>query len=201
MSRILVFAKAPEPGKVKTRLIPVLGAERAAQLARHMLVHSLTEALNSGVDRVELCTSPAIQDPSWKDIYLPSGLLISDQGSGDLGERLSRASRRALLDEDSIFLMGTDCPALDSSRLLDANRALEDADVVMIPADDGGYALLGLRRFHPSLFEGISWSTATVARETEDRVQALAWRLTKLPPLPDIDEPSDLRHLPKAWLT
>lgn len=199
MSRILVFAKAPQPGLAKTRLAATLGPDRAAKLARQMLIHCLTEAMNANIDRVELCASPSIQDKSWKDIFLPSGLMLSDQGAGDLGERLARASKRALLDEEAIFLIGTDCPALDSQRLDEAIRALENSDAVLIPADDGGYVLFGFKRYDSSLFSSINWSTPSVAKETEDRILALDWSFTKLPALPDIDEKNDLRHLPEAW--
>lgn len=95
--------------------------------------------------------------------------------------------------------MGTDCPALDAPALQRAIEALKQNDSVLIPTFDGGYALLGFRTFHPSLFEKIHWSTSTVAAETQDRIKALSWTLSVLPMLHDIDEPDDLQWLPE-WL-
>jgi rSAM/selenodomain-associated transferase 1 len=197
--RIIIFAKAPEAFRAKTRLIPALGAEGAAQLARHMLQHTLHEALASGADKVELCMAPDPTDPAWKNIGLPSSIICTLQGEGTLGERLARASARALEGGEEIFLIGTDCPALDASMLRQAIKALDDKDAVVIPAMDGGYVLLGLKRFAASIFEGIAWSTSAVLAETMDRIAGLSWSLAVLPALPDIDEPADLQHLPKDW--
>ena len=199
-SHIVIFAKAPRPGLAKTRLIPALGAEGAARLARIMLQHTLKEALQVGVDCVELCMTPNPQDPAWRDSEIPGAITISDQGEGTLGERLARASQRALAASDSVLLIGTDCPSLNSSLLHNAFNALQHSEVVMIPAVDGGYVLLGLKRFDSSLFEGIAWSTSTVAEATRDRISQLSWRLHSFPEVPDIDEPADLKHLPEGWI-
>ena len=184
MTRILVFAKAPLPGRVKTRLIPALGAQRAADLAREMLERTLTEALATGL-RVELCGEP---DPAgW---YVGPPVALSDQGLGGLGERLARAAARV---SGPFLLIGADCPELDRTRLGAAAAALEDYDATIHPAEDGGYALLGLRRAHPSLFEGIAWSTGAVAAQTMARIEALGWSLDVRETLRDVDEPEDLR--------
>jgi rSAM/selenodomain-associated transferase 1 len=198
--RIIIFAKAPEPFRAKTRLIPALGAEGAAQLARQMLLHTLEEALASGADTIELCMAPDLKDPAWMNVELPPSILCSSQGEGSLGERLARASARALDGGEQVFLIGTDCPALDANVLRQAMEALDNKDAVMIPARDGGYVLLGLKCFDPSIFEGIAWSTSTVSLETAQRMARLSWNLATLPALPDIDEPADLQHLPEDWL-
>lgn len=184
MTRILVFAKAPLPGRVKTRLIPALGAEGAARLAAEMLEATIAESLATGL-AVELRGDP---DPAgW---YEGPPVEFSAQGEGGLGERLARAAACA---PDSVILIGTDCPDLNRDRLSSAAESLERHDAVIHPAEDGGYVLLGLRRSHPSLFDGIAWSTAAVAAETIARIRALGWSLDLRETLRDVDEPSDLR--------
>lgn len=188
-ARILIFAKAPVPGRVKTRLIPALGAEGAAALARQMLDRTVEEAVASGL-AVELCADP---DPAHSDWHgrLPA-VVTSTQGSGDLGERLARAARRTIADGEGVILIGTDCPEIDRTRLRAAAETLERFEAVIHPAEDGGYALLGLRRFDPSPFTGIAWSTDKVAEATIEKVEALGWSLLVGETLRDIDEPSDL---------
>ncbi|HNC68026.1 MAG TPA: glycosyltransferase, partial [Thauera aminoaromatica] len=99
---------------------------------------------------------------------------------------------------ERVLLIGTDCPALDAACLRTAAEALDEVEAVIVPSFDGGYVLLGLRRFDPSLFEGIAWSTSTVAAATRVRLDALAWSYQVLPALQDIDVPADLVHLPSA---
>ncbi|HEY0147960.1 MAG TPA: TIGR04282 family arsenosugar biosynthesis glycosyltransferase [Allosphingosinicella sp.] len=190
MSRVVLFAKAPVPGQVKTRLIPALGAEGAAKLAAEMLEHTVTEALASGL-AAELCGEP---DPAtW---YTGPPLRLTAQGEGDLGRRLHGAAER-VLREEPVLLIGADCPTLNRHRLHAAAEALEQHDAVIHPAEDGGYVLLGLRRFHASLFAGIAWSTDTVAEETLARLAALGWTVDVREKLKDIDTPADLHRHPR----
>jgi len=183
---IAIFAKEPAAGRVKTRLIPALGAQGAARLAAEMLEHTVEEALATGLP-VELCGEP---DPaSW---YGGPPLRLSPQGEGDLGERLARAAERLLGEAGRLLLIGSDCPELDSQRLSASARALETHDAVIHPARDGGYVLLGLRRFDASLFEAMPWSSAAVGAETIARIGALGWSLDLRETLADVDEPSDL---------
>jgi rSAM/selenodomain-associated transferase 1 len=197
-TQIIIFAKLPRPGFAKTRLIPALGADGAAHLAHRLLMHTIDQALLAGIDRVELCTTPAPEDEGWRALPLPPSITLTDQGSGDLGDRLARASARAA-PHGPVILIGTDCPALTAALLLKASEALQQHDCVLIPTFDGGYALLGFRNFHPLLFENIAWSTASVSRETQARIRTLSWTLEILPTLHDIDEPDDLQWLPRAW--
>ena len=185
MTQIVVFAKAPVPRQVKTRLIPALGAGGAARLAAEMLERTIAEALATGLE-VELCGEPDAR--LWSD----APVVRTAQGPGDLGERLARAAERAA---GPVLLIGADCPALDRGRLAAAAASLETHDAVLHPAADGGYVLLGLRRFDRSIFAGIVWSTATVAAATVERIEALGWRLDIRETLRDVDEPDDLlRH-------
>jgi uncharacterized protein len=189
--RILVFAKAPVPGRVKTRLIPALGADGAARLAAEMLERTVNEAVESGVGAVELCADPAPNDPAWIG-HRPLGVEASDQGGGDLGDRLARAAERVVAGGERVMLIGADCPDLTRHRLAAAAAALGAHDAVIHPAQDGGYALLGLARFDPSLFAKIAWSTSGVAAATIARIEALGWSLHVGETLRDIDEPADL---------
>lgn len=195
LTRILVFAKAPVPGRVKTRLIPALGAMGAAELARRMLENTLAKALDAGIGPVELCASPSVSAADWADTRLPDGVEFSDQGEGDLGARMARASQRTFAKNDRVLLIGTDCPGLSAQHLRAAAAALDRHEAAIHPAVDGGYPLLGLRAFHPSLFEDIPWSAPVVAELTLARLEGLAWRVWLGETLADIDEPADLVHL------
>lgn len=197
--RIVVIAKAPLPGFAKTRLIPALGAEGAARLAQRMLMHTLATAQAAQLGPVELCVAPGPEDPAWHSLGLPAGIAWSAQGEGDLGARMARAAQRSLAQGEAAMLIGTDCPAIDKQLLQDAARALTDHDASIVPAADGGYALLGLQRFHARLFDDMPWSTAQVAAQTLARLQELEWRVRVHCTLHDIDEPVDLMHLPLHW--
>jgi hypothetical protein len=184
VTRIVVFAKQPAPGRVKTRLIPALGPEGAARLAAEMLERTIAEALATGLE-VELCGDP---DPT---LWHAGKVHLSCQGEGHLGARLARAAER-VLERKAVLLIGADCPVLDRARLRAAAEALATHDAVLHPAADGGYVLLGLSRFDRSIFEGIAWSTPTVAADTIARIAALGWSLDLRETLRDVDEPADL---------
>lgn len=198
--RIIIFAKAPLPGFAKTRLIPALGAQGAADLAKRMLAHTLREALAAKIGTVEICVTPAVVDQAWRSFYIPDAVQWSDQGEGDLGARLARASRRIIEMGESVLLIGTDCPQLDAAHLRRAASSLLHNDATLFPTVDGGFALLGLNRFHPFLFKDIEWSTDAVAFGTLCRLGQLGWTVRSNPMLHDIDEPADLKWLPSEWL-
>jgi len=195
-ARIVIFAKAPQPGFAKTRLIPALGIQGAADLARRMLAQTVRKALAAGLGPVELCVTPSATDPLWQTLAVPDAVHWSDQGGGDLGQRMARATQRVLDGGEPVLLIGTDCPELGAAHLQRAARALQRSDAALLPTFDGGYALLGLKRFHPSLFAGIAWSSACVAAETLDRFGQQGWTVHSQPMLHDIDEPADLQWLP-----
>lgn len=198
--RIVIFAKAPLAGFAKTRLIPALGQQGAADLAQRLLAQTLHEALISQVGPVELCVTPSAVQTVWETLAIPRTVHRTDQGDGDLGERMARAAKRVVDAGESILLIGTDCPQLDAAQLQQAARALQFADATLVPAFDGGYVLLGVNRFDARVFSGIAWSTSSVATDTMSRMKRLEWRVEILPMLHDIDEPSDLKWLPKTWL-
>ena len=196
--RIVIFAKEPQPGFSKTRLIPALGAQGAATLAKLLLERMLQAAIASEVGVVELCVTPWSSEEVWRKMGVPVSVQLTDQGDGDLGVRMARAAQRVIDAGESVLLVGTDCPQLDAGQLQIAALALQDADATLIPALDGGYVLLGLNQYDASVFSGIAWSTSNVATATHERIQALHWRVQTLAPLHDIDEPADLQYLPAA---
>ncbi len=199
--RTVIMAKAPVAGFVKTRLIPALGSEGAATLAQRMLQHTLATALASKLGTVELCAAPDKSDPAWHMQHIPADIAWSAQGEGDLGARMARATQRALDDSESVILIGTDCPSITTDILRAAAIALQDHDASLVPTFDGGYALLGLKRFDARLFDAMVWSTNTVASETLARMLQIGWQPKVLATLHDIDEPDDIRWLPKSWIS
>lgn len=191
----IIFAKAPQAGFAKTRLIPALGAQGAADLARQMLFSTLHAALEAEAGTVELCVTPEISDAAWQGIAIPEGIVISTQGAGDLGARMARASQRALLQGRPVLLTGTDCVEMSASLLRGAAHALNTHDAIIHGTLDGGYALLGFKQFSASLFDGMPWSTDAVASTTLSRIGQLGWSVKVGRVLHDVDEPQDLGYL------
>jgi uncharacterized protein len=196
---IIVMAKAPKAGFAKTRLIPALGAQGAAALAECLLERTIGHALGAKLGPVDLCCAPDTSHPALARHAHWPGMALSSQGGGDLGARMARAFDRRLAHTGRALMIGTDAPALDALMLGRAAAALDAADAVFIPALDGGYALIGLRRAAPTLFSGMAWSTARVMAETRVRLAAAGIRHVELPPIADVDEPADLMHLPPGW--
>jgi rSAM/selenodomain-associated transferase 1 len=194
--RVLVLARAPEPGKVKTRLIPALGEAGAADLQRGFVLHALGAATEAGLGPVELWCAPDAAHPFFAECGQRFGVSIHAQGAGDLGERMERAMRAALERSQRAILIGSDVPAMDPHYLRAADRALVAGnDMVIGPAEDGGYVLIGLTRCFAELFRDIPWGTASVLEETRRRAAALSLRIGELPVLWDVDRPEDLQRL------
>lgn len=204
---VILFAKAPLPGLAKTRLAPALGAPGAAALAAQLLRHAVQQAMAAALGPVEICCAPDAGHALFAELAQQHGLALTLQGGGDLGQRMDRAFKRVLAQAvqghgqgQGALLMGTDAPALDAARLRQAAAALARSPAVFVPALDGGYALVGLRRPAPCCFEGMAWSTPLVMQHTRRRLQAAGLGWAELAPVPDIDEAADLRHLPAGWL-
>ena len=197
--RVMVFAKAPTPGEAKTRLIPALGAAGAAALHRRLVMHCLRAAADSRLGPVELWCAPGTGDPFFLECERRLGASLHPQGGGDLGERMQRAFESALALSPRAILVGSDIPALSAQYLRDADRALRrGGDAVIGPAEDGGYALIGLSRCDAELFRGIPWGGPEVLAQTRRRMAALSWRSSELPVLWDMDRPEDLERLPEG---
>ena len=192
MAKIIVFAKAPLAGKVKTRLAPLLNDEDAALLHRRMVVHTLCTACAAAPGKVEMHCSRSTDHPFFAECAARHGITLAPQCEGDIGTRMALALRDAAPD-NPLLLIGTDCPARSADDLCDAIRMLESGcDAVLGPVDDGGYSLIGLTRFEPRLFAGIDWSTDRVVAQTEARLVDHGFHWRSLPRLWDVDRPADL---------
>ncbi|MBI2311742.1 MAG: TIGR04282 family arsenosugar biosynthesis glycosyltransferase [Betaproteobacteria bacterium] len=200
-SPILVFAKAPEPGKVKTRLVPLLGADGAAALHRDLVRHALATANSAGLGPVELWCAPDERHPFFAACAQEFGIALKPQGEGDLGARMLRAFEATLGQTPRALLIGSDCPSLTSEDLRNAACALETGnDAVFTPAEDGGYMLVGLTRAAPELFEGVAWGTPMVMAETRKHLSELGWHWQELPTRWDVDRPEDYARLVREGL-
>lgn len=197
--RVLVFTRTPVPGRVKTRLIPAIGAERAANLHRAMLWRSVATAREAGIGPVDLCCTPVCEHPFLAELQGSFDVGMQVQGGGDLGERMHRALTSALADPGAsagALLVGSDCPFLESGDLRTAAAALEEgADAVIGPARDGGYYLIGLKRSDRKVFSDIDWGSARVLTVTRERFETLGWRWRELETRSDVDRPEDLDTL------
>jgi rSAM/selenodomain-associated transferase 1 len=200
----MVFARAPVPGAVKTRLIPALGPIGAAKLAVHMLEHALQIAADARLGPVQLHGAPDVQHPVLQSAAAGVGAACFAQAPGDLGKRMRSALEAALQLTPRTLLLGTDCPALDVGILREADAALAGADCVVVPTADGGFALIGFRREAlaaiDEVFGAIAWGSSTVMSAIRDHLLRAGLRWTELATLVDIDEPADLEHVPKEWL-
>ncbi|MFH7320002.1 TIGR04283 family arsenosugar biosynthesis glycosyltransferase [Desulfurivibrio sp. D14AmB] len=206
---LLLFTRYPRPGEVKTRLIPALGATGAARLQRLLceaVVDTIREFHRSrppGKTRLTVCTTGA--DEKKFRSWLGSDLEYRRQGAGGLGERMSSAVTTALNPADrrgrekkrpeAVLLVGSDLPGLNPALLHQAAAALRQHDIVLGPARDGGYYLIGLKEPNPRLFAGIAWGTGRVLEQTRAIIKQLGLQAALLPPLFDIDRPQDLAEL------
>jgi rSAM/selenodomain-associated transferase 1 len=193
---IVVFAKTPIPGAVKTRLIPAIGAEAAAMLHAALVERALESATRSK-HAVELCGAPNADDTFFEECAEEWDCSLSDQGGGDLGERMLRVMDDVLHEFDRVAILGADCPAVTPKHINAALAALSEYDVALIPAEDGGYVLIAARRTVPAMFNNIAWGTASVLAEQRIALSAAGLSFTELETLWDIDRPEDLARLPE----
>ena len=192
--RLIVFSRYPEPGKTKTRLASVLGVEGAARLQREMAEHALTRARPLTAGRpvgleVHYEGGSAGRMAEW----LGPGLAYRPQVGGDLGARMEYAFAEAFrTGAEKVVLVGTDCPGITTTILRSALNLLGLFDLVLGPARDGGYYLIGLRRQAPELFRDLPWGTATVAARTLETAAKQGLRAVTVDSLVDVDRPEDL---------
>ena len=195
--KLIVFTRYPEPGITKTRLIPVLGKAGAANLHRLMAQRTIARALSLQKSRrlsVEIHHTGGSQQ-QMQD-WLGTDLIYQNQIDGDLGARMAAAFQNSFdSGVDKVAIIGTDCPDLKAEILAQAFDRLSDRDLVLGPAKDGGYYLIGLRRSIPELFDGIKWGTSEVFASTRAIAQKLNLSIADLPTLADIDLPEDLLGL------
>jgi uncharacterized protein len=190
---LAILAKAPVAGAVKTRLIPALGADGAAALHARLVERTVETACAAATGPVTLWVTPAPPNEYFTALASRFPIGLAAQPDGDLGVRMLAACNAAA---GPGLVIGTDSPALTLSHLREAADALRaGSDVVVIPAEDGGYVLIGSRRPQPLLFDGMTWGVDAVMAETRRRVAEHGLTVRELPPLWDVDRPEDLARL------
>ena len=194
---LMIFTKAPIPGLVKTRLQPPLSAAQAAQLQGLLIRHCLQNLQGLTGVRLELWVNPNVDHAFFRQLAAEFPLSLHQQSAGDLGQRMANAFTHHLIQPEKILVIGTDCPQINLAYVQQAFDLLEQNDAVIGPALDGGYVLLGLKRFHPLIFENIHWSTPQVLAQTRQGLIQAGFSWQELTPLTDIDRPEDLNTIPQ----
>ncbi len=202
---LVVFARAPRAGQVKTRLIPALGVAGATRVHRALMRQTLARACAARGARVELWIAGSPDHAFVRRCTQRYPVALHQQHGADLGERIAHAMRAALARTPAprrCVLIGSDCPAQSAQDLEQAAVALRSHDLALQPALDGGYVLIGLTDPHPALFEAIPWGSRQVCAQTEARAASLGLSVARLRALPDLDTEEDLRQaLASGWLS
>ncbi len=198
-TRVVVFGRLPVAGRVKTRLAATLGDAAALAVHRRLLDASFALAEASGADTLEWRHDDAGAASDGDAASMPAALAargwrVGPQRGADLGARMHEALAAALAQGERPVLVGSDCPSLRATDLRDAFRALDAVDAVFAPAEDGGYALVGLRRAAPALFEHVPWGTDRVMARTRAHAAAAGLRIAELRTVWDVDVEADLRR-------
>jgi len=189
---VAVLAKAPVAGLAKTRLAPSLGPAGAARAQRALLRRTLDTVRAAAIGPLTLWCAPDAAHRHFRAWQRCWGLTLQPQPPGDLGQRMAAAVRHHFAASTApLILIGTDAPALAPQHLQAVADALQSHDAALLPAEDGGYVLLGLRAPAPGVFDGVAWSTAAVAQQTRERLQQAGLSLWEGPRLWDVDEPAD----------
>jgi rSAM/selenodomain-associated transferase 1 len=198
---VIVFARAPLPGRAKTRLVAKLGAWGAARLQARLTERALQTAVASRCGPVELHGTPRADHPFFRRLQRRFGIARRSQSGGDLGERMHHALRAALRRHRYALLIGVDAPELRAADLRRALRLLRaGCDVVIAPAEDGGYALIACRRAPCLIFERIEWGGNEVCARTVERLARAHLRWRALRTVWDIDRPADVERLRRRRL-
>lgn len=191
---ILIYAKAPEAGRVNTRLIPAIGVAAATQLQEDLLFNRLESISQSELCEMILVCAPDTSHICFKDCESRYGVSLLRQDGNNLGQRLSNGIKQVLPLKKNVIVVGTDAPALDGVRMEEAIIALSSHDVVMVPAEDGGYVLIGMSAHYPELFEEIEWGSDKVMAQTEAKISSQNLELCRLPTSWDIDREEDYKR-------
>ena len=190
---VAVLAKAPVPGLAKTRLAPLLGDAGAARAQRGFILRTLATARQASTGALTLHCALGVDHRLFQLLAQRHGVVCLPQAEGDIGERMAAVMTRHFAQKrlPPLLIVGTDSPVLTSEHLQQAADALQTHDAVLIPAEDGGYVLIGLRLALPAVFEQVAWSTPRVMAQTRERLSAVGARWVELPTLWDVDEPQD----------
>ena len=192
---IIIFAREPVAGQVKTRLIPALGAEGACQLYTQLLEHTLHTMTHSFLADIIVCITPESEEQYFLQMPQAHLFFLSVQYGQDLGARMYNALASALKSYSKAILVGTDCPFLTPKDLQEAINALDHSDMVFSPAYDGGYVLVGAKKTHSKLFAHIDWGTEQVMEQTRTCLKKYGVSWQELSKQYDIDVAEDLPRL------
>jgi rSAM/selenodomain-associated transferase 1 len=193
-----IMAKAPIPGHAKTRLIPLLGSEGAAAVQENLIHRALATAWTAKQGAVTLFTDGAPEHPLWQECQRRYGVPCFEQQGEDLGQRMVQALHTLLTRYSAAVLIGTDCPVLSAVDLREAISRIPERGMTFIPAEDGGYVLVGGARIFDAAFQDIAWSTAAVMEQTRAHLRAVGaqperdW--TEGTTLWDVDVPADFER-------
>lgn len=193
-SVVLVFSKAPVAGEVKTRLVPHISFEQAARLHAELTRDRLQVCTEAGLCDVQLWCSPDLRHPFFAECRDRYGIELQTQKGGDLGERMSNAIKAMLGRYRKIIIIGSDAPALDGGAIDTAIAALDDNDIVLVPAEDGGYVLIGAVTHREGLLADVPWGTENVLADTLRNVRQLGLEYRLNGECWDVDRPEDLQR-------
>ena len=191
---VAILAKAPIPGLAKTRLIPHLGADGAAALQRWLLQRVVATAVAADIGPISLWCTPEVDHPEFSACRAFGALELRRQPEGDLGERMYAAVAAATTSAGTLVI-GTDCPVLTPKLLQQAADSLLHHDATIVPAEDGGYVLIGMRKARRQAFLNVDWSTDRVTVQTRTCLDAIGWKCSEFPPLWDVDRREDFVRL------
>lgn len=189
---LVQFAREPVAGRVKTRMLPRLTGEEACELHRELVLWTCRRLVEARIGPVRLAVAGNPRDPLFHQCAAIGADEIVPQRGRDLGHRMRDALEQGLREFPAVVLVGSDCPGIDDAYLRAARAALQRCPVVLGPAEDGGYVLLGMRTPLPQLFDGIPWGTGRVLAVTRQHLRQSGVDWVELKPLADIDRPEDL---------
>lgn len=195
-NKLLIFTRSPVLGEVKTRLQPDYSQEQSLTVHKNLLLNTLAHTKKlDGID-VELCCTPDRTTMFFLNCENNFPIELSNQYGADLGEKMAFSFSVALQTYENVVVIGTDCPDIDADYISRAFSELSVNDAVIGPAIDGGYVLLGLRKFSTEIFQGIVWGSGTVFIQTENALNDLSWSYKELDIMHDVDRPEDLQRYP-----
>jgi uncharacterized protein len=191
LNTLIIFIKNPRLGKVKTRLAATVGDEKALSIYKQLLRFTQKLSLSLELDRALFYSDELIVADDWSNDFFQKNV----QQGNDLGERMKNAFEKVSLTSKKAVIIGSDCAELTSEILQNAFDALEQNDFVIGPAHDGGYYLIGMNSFEPSVFENMKWSTAEVLPQTLEKINLLGKKAFLLPSLSDTDNEEDWKQI------
>ncbi len=200
-SLLIIFSKAPVDGRVNTRLIPHIGSTAATRLQHELLIYRMQQFAYSEDFAVELFCAPDIEHELFQLCRQRYGMVLQNQDGDDLGEKMLRAFQSGCARYSKVILIGTDAPAVDMACVEQAMSALDDHEIVITPAEDGGYVLIAMKQAYEAVFDSVNWGSAEVLSQTRDNIIKLGCRYHELPTSWDIDRPEDLQRFESLKLS